>query len=200
MVEKLSQSAAGATNLTGATFRGAFAGLMKLRLDAREARAEAKERDALVRNEHKRIIKDLGVNKESLALLIKVREMDGDEAMLMLKHTARYGKFMNMPMFTQTDMFKDDAAEEQTPEGAEEGACIDAEQTGYYRGVAGDSMDENPHQGGLAVHVAWHKGWKRGNEFYKRSKENSGDAATVTRPAGRKPRGNPAAPPEQAPA
>lgn len=111
-----------------------------------------------------------GVNKKAFKLFLQLRDMEHEEAELLLLTTLRYCRFAKLPIGAQTSLFasSDDAGEPST-KASEELASAEVYDAGTRAGLAGDNHDSNPHEPGTERHQRWSQGWHNGqNELGKR--------------------------------
>lgn len=133
----------------------------------REIRAAKKPMEtaiAVYRNARKKAI-SAGVDEFSLSIMERLAKMEADAAGAALRKLFNYARWTNTDLgVSQGDLF--DAAPEQEPSTDAAAAYREqlAEEAGIAAGRAGEKIEANPHPGGSPHHVAWVRGWHRGQE------------------------------------
>lgn len=178
-----------AANLTPEEFLKFVREANRLQIEVSETAEAAKSAVGALRAHRKAGKKNLGIDLEAFQIMTTLQNQEPEDAAMRIKNLQRYVSWLKLPFGTQLDMFgkSDDAPLTQDQEEA--AIRIQQEETGYLRGVAGDTAEANPHKAGSVEYVAWETGRAKGDEFRTGTVKKSGN---VTRPKGtRRKAGNP---------
>jgi hypothetical protein len=154
MAKKLSDEDA-PTNTPGAD------DTVKLFLEAERLKGKVDEANGKLRA-HLKLMEERGVNLKAVALLRKLRRLDSDEATLLMRDVARMGRWLQVPLFSQAELFAADdagAPSEATQQAVSE---HEAEREGFEAGKAGRAANDTRFEAGTAEHAAFGRGWVRG--------------------------------------
>jgi hypothetical protein len=124
----------------------------------------------------KKSAKGDGIDLDALKLLEKFADLDKDEAELQLTHLRLYAEWIELPIGTQLDAF----GQHTRPSEAEtqKQRDHDAQLAGEGAGRAGHQRQDNKHPPGSSLHVAWDKGWLKGNKTWLAGQKSlAGDLA-----------------------
>ncbi|MCL2427896.1 MAG: hypothetical protein FWD12_01525 [Alphaproteobacteria bacterium] len=128
----------------------------------------------------KKAAKGEGIDLDALKLLEKFADLDRDEAEMQLTHLRLYAEWIELPIGTQLDAFGQHQAPAAKPSEAEtqKQRSHDARWAGEGAGRAGHERQANRYEPGSAEHVAWDKGWLKGNKTWlAQQKSLAGDLA-----------------------
>jgi hypothetical protein len=142
----------------------------------------------------KKSAKSAGIDMDAFKDVEKWSELDDDELRIRREKAFVYAGWLKLPIGTQAEFFgrglsvpqpNDDAREEHTE--------WQAGDNGLKAGKAGTPRDQNPHQPGDKLFVAWDKAWSKGNkDFLKQQKQiasEMGENAENANGSGRRRRG-----------
>lgn len=135
----------------------------------------------------KKSAKGSGIDLDAFKLLEKFAELDTDEAELQLSHLRQYAAWIELPIGTQLDAFGAHSKPSEA-ETAKQHAHT-ARQDGEAAGKAGHERQANRYGPGTAEHVAWDKGWLKGNKIWLIGQKSL--AGDLARNAGRRGPGRP---------
>lgn len=131
----------------------------------REMRASKRAVDTAV-GEHRNVLKRMksdGIDNFALGLLEKLVKVEEEQASLHLRNLVTYATWTGANVgLKQGDLFVGADMPQPTAEATEAFVESVAEDNGYATGRARDNASNNPHAPGSAAHVAWMRGWNRG--------------------------------------
>lgn len=137
---------------------------LRLYREIRAARTPMESAVGVYRNARKKA-KAAGIDDFALGIMERLSKMEADAAGVALRNLFRYAGWTNTDLgVSQGDLF--DAAPEQQPTTEAQAAYREriVEEAGIAAGRNGEKIDSNPHPGGTPHHVAWVRGWHRGQE------------------------------------
>jgi hypothetical protein len=156
---------------------------IKLFFEAERLKGKVDEANGKLRS-HLKLMEERGVNLKAVALLRKLRRLDGDEATLLMRDVGRMGRWLQMPVFTQASLFPSDDA----PEPSEEGKGLVAEQEAWDEGVAagkaGRAGNDTRFEPGTMLHQRFSQGWVAGQSTLAAKLTDDPKKAAETRAAG----------------
>lgn len=142
----------------------------------------------------KKAAKKIGMNLTSYSLLEKIRRLDDDEQIVVLRAFWQMTQWLEMPVGTQFSLI--DAPKMPKPTPAVKAAKSEhdhkaAWEVGLKAGRSGDPADVNPHKAGSEKHAGWAKGHTEGlgeravaARMGSTENERPTDTADATRKAG----------------
>jgi hypothetical protein len=107
-----------------------------------------------------------GVDLDAFKLLQQLADLDTDEADMRLRNLVRYAKYIELPLGTQVDMFRDPATAAASDDAKAEQREWEAGDAGKKAGAAGHQREDNPHQAGSREHVAWDRSWSKAHKAW----------------------------------
>lgn len=134
---------------------------VKLFIEAERLKGKVDEANGKLRG-HLKLMEERGVNLKAVALLRKLRKLDSDEATLLMRDVARMGRWLQVPLFSQGEMFAADDAGDTSTEGKQAVAEDEAEREGFEAGKGGRKATDSRFQPGSREHQAWSRGWLSG--------------------------------------
>lgn len=154
MAKKLSDDTA-APNTPGAD------DTIKLFLEAERLKAKVDEANGKLRA-HLKLMDERGVNLKAVAMLRRLRKMDSEDAELLFRDIARMGRWLQMPLFSQSEMFASDDAAEPSDDAKKLVTLDEAEREGFDAGEGGRAANDTRFAAGTEEHQAFARGWLRG--------------------------------------
>lgn len=138
----------------------------------------------------KKSAKTDGIDLDAFKLLEKFAELDTDEAEMQLRHLRQYADWIELPIGTQLDAFGQHTRPSEAE--TEKQRAHTARSDGEAAGKAGHERQTNRYGPGTAEHVAWDKGWLKGNKTWLTGQKSlAGDLARNANGRGRgRPRRN----------
>ncbi|HTI81809.1 MAG TPA: hypothetical protein VL614_15275 [Acetobacteraceae bacterium] len=136
----------------------------------------------------KKGMKGAGIDARAFDMMVKLNDLDPDEASTVIKSVLRYATWCGMPFATQSDLTRGMAIEKPDDSAKAKHDLARAKDDGYFAGKDGSKRrDENPFAGGSEGHVQWDMGWLEGQEVIARRMATGGGDGGVTqaRPRGR---------------
>jgi hypothetical protein len=107
----------------------------------------------------------MGANMRALDLMLKLRNMEPEDAQMLLRDTMRYSRWVHMKIGDQADLFEasDDAP---MPNEAARGGLAEAEayNEGHAAGMAGRSSTDHRYQPGSPMAQRFFEGWSDGQD------------------------------------
>lgn len=156
---------------------------IKLFLEAERLKGKVDEANGKLRA-HLKLMEDRGVNLKAVAMLRRLRKMDSDEATLLFRDLARMGRWLQLPVFTQAEMFPSDDAAEPSDDAKKLVGLDEAEREGFEAGKAGRAANDTRFQAGTEQHQAFARGWLRGQAAIASKMTDDPEKAAQARAAG----------------
>ena len=194
MAKKLNDEGGGSNTVTPDEFLGFVSEIESAQRKIDEITAERRSAVGTLRSIRKRVV-GRGTNMEALDQILAERKMDDDDRAALLSSTARYRKWLSMPLGFEPDML--DEIEQPSEKAVVKFSEARAESDGYNsRLVGADTRDRNPHKAGTLEHQRWEIGWIRcDHDRTDAPKDGVTKASTAPRPGrgrGRPPKAEPA--------
>jgi uncharacterized protein (UPF0335 family) len=106
--------------------------------------------------------KSAGVNSLAYKMLARVRKLDDDEQIIVMRNFIQYMQWLDMPVGTQFSLI--DAPKVPSPRAKAKAdlGLFDAREEGLRAGRDGDPASYNAHPPGSEKHVAWAEAWSKG--------------------------------------
>jgi hypothetical protein len=158
---------------------------IKLFVEAERLKAKVDEANGKLRA-HLKVMDDRGLNLKAIAMLRKLRRMDSDEATLLMRDVSRYGRWLEVPLFTQAEMFAagDDSAAPPTDEGKAILAGEEAYAEGVAAGKAGRAANDTRFHPGTHEHTRFSDGWVAGQSMIAERMTDDPEEKKAARVAG----------------
>lgn len=134
---------------------------IQLFLEAERLKGKVDEANGKLRA-HLKQMEERGVNLKAVALLRKLRRMDSDDAELLFRDVRRMGRWLQMPVFSQADMFPSDDVAEPSEAGKQAVAEDEAFREGVEAGKAGRGANDSRFEAGTLLHQRFSQGWVKG--------------------------------------
>lgn len=134
---------------------------IKLFIEAERLKSRVDEANGKLRA-HLKLMDERGVNLKAVALLRRLRKLDTEDATILFRDLARMGRWLQMPIFSQADMFPADDAAEPSDEGRKLVTLDDADREGFEAGKAGRAANDTRFTAGTEEYQAFARGWLRG--------------------------------------
>jgi hypothetical protein len=131
-----------------------------------EMRAAKREKDdagtALARV--KKAAKNAAIDLKAYRFVEQLREMDDDEAAIIMRHMFQMMSWLEMPIGTKFSMIDAPKVPPVKAKAKQQHAVFLAGEAGLKAGREGESADANPHTEGSEEHVVWAKRQREGLE------------------------------------
>jgi hypothetical protein len=134
---------------------------IKLFFEAERLKGKVDEANGKLRA-HLKLMDERGINLKAIAMLRKLRRMDSDEATMLMRDVSRMGRWLQLPVFSQPELFGSDDAGEPTDAGKQAVSEHEADQEGYAAGKAGRAANDTRFAPGSPEFQCFSQGWLRG--------------------------------------
>lgn len=152
-------------------------------LDARRSigatKAALETAQSAHRNECKRF-KNQGVNIKALLEVVALRKQEPDTVVAHFRDVFRYGRIDRAQFAENLDLFKPPADAVPTAKAQAEHAEFEQQEAGYIAGRQGHPADVCTFMPGTKGHVAFMKGWRKGQSEIARTMGGSGKGKVAT--------------------
>lgn len=154
--------------------------------------AEREAEDASAALARAKKAKNGAVDLEAYKLIEKLRKLDDDEQIIVLRHVIQYASWLEMPIGAQLSMLDAPQIDKPKAKAAQEYKNWAAGEAGLKAGRKGVDRDENPYPPGTELWQAWDSQWLEGareNNTAEQMAENAkNDAPVLDKPKRGRPR------------